>query len=29
MTLREAGGWKIVAADAYWLWCWDSASGCD
>jgi hypothetical protein len=28
MTLRQAGGWKIVAADSYWLWCWDSASGC-
>lgn len=28
-TLRhEAGSWKIVTADSYWLWCWDSEEGC-
>ena len=25
---READGWKIITADSYWLWCWDSEEGC-
>ncbi|MEN9935479.1 MAG: hypothetical protein RLZZ387_2058, partial [Chloroflexota bacterium] len=29
MTLRpETGGWKIISADSYWVWCWDSEDGC-
>ena len=25
---REASRWKIIAAEAYWLWCWDDTAGC-
>jgi hypothetical protein len=24
----EDGGWKVVRADRYWLYCWDRTNGC-